>query len=238
MDARELRWELAALEADYKSQQKERDAASARDEVAAAQQSDLQMQRLHVKMQLINHRLQNLEIKSPIDGVVIAGDMKTAEGAPLTIGQTVFEIGPLDEMVVEIAVPERDILHVKHGMDVRLRLDADMQTTESGSITRLFPRSETRDAESVYIAEVLLPNRDGRLHPGMKGTAKIIAHAPSSDSPLFDDMPFLETYPSPDMSSLSSSASPTWAAALDTPVFILDCILSSVIDGSRGSFMS
>ena len=53
------------------------------------------------------------------DGIVITGDLRKTEGTPLKIGQTMFEIGPLDEMIVEVAVPERDVLHVEPGMDVQ-----------------------------------------------------------------------------------------------------------------------
>jgi RND family efflux transporter MFP subunit len=174
MDARELRWELTGLEADYKSEQKKRDAASARDEVAVAQQANFEMQRLSLKMQLLQHRLDNLEVKSPISGVVITGDLKRSEGAPLTIGQTMFEIGPLDEMIVEVAVPEREILYVKQGMQVHIRLDADQSQTQTGTVVRISPRSETRENESVYIAEVHIDNMAGLYRPGMKGTARVV----------------------------------------------------------------
>ncbi len=176
MDGRELHWELSGYEADYKSEQKKRDAASARDDVAIAQQSDLEMQRLSLKMDLLRHRLENLEIKSPIDGVVIEGDLKKAEGIPLTIGQTLFEIGPLDQMIVELAVPEREILHVEPGMSVEITLDADQSNTETGTLLRITPRSEIRASESVFVAELALSNVDGKYRPGMKGSAMISGH--------------------------------------------------------------
>jgi RND family efflux transporter MFP subunit len=175
MDARELRWELSGLQADHASEQKNRDAAAARDEFASAQQSSLEMERLALKMKLIRHRLENLEIKSPIDGIVIAGDLKKSEGAPLTIGQAMFEIGPLDEMIVEVAIPEREILFVEDQMEVEIRLDAAQHQTVTGIVARISPRSETRENESVYVAEVRLDNHDGTLRPGMKGSVKIIS---------------------------------------------------------------
>ncbi len=176
MDGRELHWELSGYEADYKSEQKKRDAASARDDVATAQQSDLEMQRLSLKMDLLRHRLENLDIKSPIDGVVIEGDLKKAEGIPLTIGQTLFEIGPLNQMIVELSVPEREILHVEPGMSVEVTLDADQSNTEVGTLLRITPRSEIRGNESVYVAELALSNDDGKYRPGMKGSAMISGH--------------------------------------------------------------
>jgi RND family efflux transporter MFP subunit len=175
LDGRELRWELAGLEADFQRASKSRDAAMAVDNVAEAQQSALEMERLRLKIQLLRHRAENLEIKSPLDGIVITGDLKKTEGAPLEIGQGLFEIAPLDRMIVEVAIPEREILHAKAGMEVRFRVDAAPGREWSGSITKIFPRSELRDQASVYIAEVDLDNRSGMLRPGMKGRARIIA---------------------------------------------------------------
>jgi RND family efflux transporter MFP subunit len=175
MDARELRWEMSGLQADHASEQKNRDAAAARDEFALSQQSSLEMERLALKMKLIRHRLENLEIKSPINGIVIAGDLKKSEGAPLTIGQAMFEIGPLDQMIVEVAIPEREILYAGDQMEVEIRLDAAQHQTVTGTIARISPRSETRDNQSVYVAEVKLDNHDGTLRPGMKGSVKIIS---------------------------------------------------------------
>jgi multidrug resistance efflux pump len=175
LDPRELQWELSGFKADLASEQKKRDAAEAREEFAQAQQATLEMERLAVKIELIEHRLDNLELKSPIDGIVIAGDLENSLGAPLTVGQALFEIGPLDEMVIEVAIPESEVLHTKAGMLAEVRLDASQLETINGELRSISPRSEMRDKESVYIAEILLDNRDGRLRPGMKGVAKVIS---------------------------------------------------------------
>jgi multidrug resistance efflux pump len=174
MDGRELRWELAGLEADYDRAEKGRDASMAVESVAKAQQASLEMERLQLKIQLVNNRLENLEIRSPLDGIVIAGDLKKTEGAPLSVGQTMFEISPLDKMIVEVEIPERDVLHVEVGQELVFRVDAYPGREWSGTIARIFPRAELRDHESVYIAEVNLDNRSGELRPGMKGRAKVI----------------------------------------------------------------
>ena len=161
------------MEADYKSERKARDAAYARDEIALAQQSDLEMKRIQVQMELLRHRLENLAVKTPIKGIVIAGDLEKSEGVPLKIGQTIFEIGPLDEMFVEVAIPERDIMYARDQMPVEITLDSEMRQNIASRVERISPRAEMRDGESVYIAEVRLDNEHGRFRPGMKGTAKI-----------------------------------------------------------------
>ncbi len=174
MDEREIQWELAGLDAEYNRAEKERDTTLAENKVAAAQRAKLEMTRLQLKRELLQHRGANLEIKSPIDGIVISGDLEKVEGAPLSIGETLFEVAPLDALLVELAIEDREISYVREGAEVDIRLEAYPWRKWKGTIANIWPRSEIRDHENVFIAEVKLDNSDLQLRPGMKGRAKII----------------------------------------------------------------
>jgi RND family efflux transporter MFP subunit len=173
MDEQELRWELTGLSAEYEQAQKGYDAALAARTAGAAQVALLEMQQLAAKMQMLEARQEQLTIASPLAGVVTRGDLERSAGAPLTVGQTLFEIAPLDEMVVEIAVPEHEVRHFQPGAEVSLGLHAFPGRTWSGTLDRIHPRAEIRDDANVFIAEMKLPNPDDRLRPGMQGWAKI-----------------------------------------------------------------
>ena len=175
MDARELQLELAGLEAEVGASKKKRVAALATGEAAAAQLAAFEMAQLETKIETINHRLQHLSIQCPMDGVVVSGDLRRTEGAPLKIGQTLFEIAPLDRMIAEIAIPQDEVSHVQKGMPVDLRFDAFPGQSWSGELVKVHPRAELRDQSTVFIAEVYLENADNRLSPGMSGRAKIEA---------------------------------------------------------------
>jgi biotin carboxyl carrier protein len=175
IDEREIRWELAGLVADYHRAGKQRDAAMASHNVVEAQLAKLEMERLELKIRLLEHRVENLEIKSPIDGIVISGDLEKAEGAPLAVGQTLFEIGPLDKMIVEIEIPEDEIAHAEPGQNVSVRLDAYPQRKWGARIEKIHPRSEVREHVSVFVAEISIDNSDRLLRPGMNGRAKLTA---------------------------------------------------------------
>jgi multidrug efflux pump subunit AcrA (membrane-fusion protein) len=131
------------------------------------------MERIELRTRLLEDRIRHLEIRSPIDGVVVDGDLEKAEGAPLAMGQSLFEIAPLGEMVVEVAVPEEEIQYVTAGQDVALRLDAYAGLKWSATISKIHPRSEMRDDRNVFIAEFILEDSRGVLRPGMEGRAKI-----------------------------------------------------------------
>ncbi|MBM4089772.1 MAG: efflux RND transporter periplasmic adaptor subunit [Planctomycetes bacterium] len=173
MDEREIRWELAGLNADRARAEKERDAAMAGHRTSDTQLAELEMERLTLQIQLLEQRMKNLAIKSPIDGVVVAGDLEKAEGAPLTIGQTLFEVAPLGRMVVEVAVPECEIARVGRESPVKISLDALPDEYLEGSVQRIHPRAELREQASVFLAELEVENAGNRLRPGMNGWATV-----------------------------------------------------------------
>jgi biotin carboxyl carrier protein len=172
MDGRELRMELAGVVAEYQSARKSRDVNVAAGKTASAQIDSLEMQSQDQKRQLLESRIKNLDIKSPVAGIVVSGDLERSEGAPVTAGQALYEIAPLDRMIVEIEVKDEDISHVQAGQEVLVKLDAYPGKVWNGKIEKIHPRSEIRDSNNVFIAEVSL-GEDGELRPGMKGSATI-----------------------------------------------------------------
>lgn len=173
LDAKEIQWELAGIEAERGRASKESDTALAKQDFAAAQISRYDRERLELRQKLLTHRGDNLEVRAPIDGLVIVGDLKKSEGIPLKSGDQLFEIAPLDRMVVEASIPEADITHTEVGQAVEISLDAFPGESWSGTIARIHPRSEIREQEHVFVAEVELENSSGRLRPGMIGRTSI-----------------------------------------------------------------
>ncbi|MFC1757848.1 HlyD family secretion protein, partial [Planctomycetota bacterium] len=123
----------------------------------------------------LEDREENLDIKSPTDGVVISGDPKKLEGARLTMGQTLAEVGPMDENMFELEIPDVDVRHVSTGDPVRIKLDSLPGETLTGKLALIHPRAEQRGDRNVFIGDVEIEKEeDLQLRPGMKGKAKII----------------------------------------------------------------
>jgi RND family efflux transporter MFP subunit len=175
MDEGNLRIELSAVEAELAAARKRRDSALALGEVAKSQIARSEMRRHQAEIELLQQQLTNLEIRSPIDGLVVAGDLEKAEGAPLEMGQTVFEIAPLDRMVAEIAIDESEIPYARPGMDVTIKLNAFPFRKWQGTVQSISPSTEIVKDDSVFIAEVEIVNAEMLLKPGMEGSAKIVA---------------------------------------------------------------
>jgi multidrug efflux pump subunit AcrA (membrane-fusion protein) len=173
MDGRVVRWELAGLAADEQRAGKSRDVNMAGGKIAASQIDRFEMERISLKRQLLRNRAEQLEIKSPLDGIVLSGDLQRSEGVAVTIGQPLYEVAPLDRMLAEVAISDGEISHIQPGQTVTIHLDAYPGQTWTGDLDKVHPRSEVRENENVFIGEVLLENGGAALRPGMKGWVKI-----------------------------------------------------------------
>jgi multidrug efflux pump subunit AcrA (membrane-fusion protein) len=174
MDDRELRFEKSELTAQRARALKQRDVHLNARDVAAAQISDLQAKELAAKLEWLRHREDNLAIKSPIDGVVLSGDMDDAQGAPVQTGQLLFEIAPLDSLRLEVAVLEEDVLRIEPEMRVSARLEGAPGRQFAGRVTAVLPQARVERGRNVFVAEVELDEPGSSLRPGMNGTAKLI----------------------------------------------------------------
>ena len=175
IDPREIEFELAGINAELQRSRQEQKGLLADRDVSGSQLAAWDSKRLEHKSNLLTHKRHNLEIRSPISGIVVNGDWKQSEGMPLTRGETLFEIAPLDQLIVEIAIPEEDIHHVQEGMSVEYVLNSLPGRELHGKILHVHPSAEIRDHENVYLAEAALPNPEGLFRPGMRGHARILS---------------------------------------------------------------
>lgn len=185
LDGRELKIKLAALQAEIQQAAKKHDAELADRRLAEARLTQLEISEAELERDLHLHRLGQLEIRSPVDGVVISGDLDRAEGVRLSLGQMLFEIAPLDRMIVELEISQADISHVVRGMPVEIDLEADDGRRRSGVVTRIHPQSVRKDQQYVFPAEIILDNSDGTLRPGMRGRARLTGDSRTLGSLLF-----------------------------------------------------
>lgn len=175
LDGSELRSTLAGLQAEYAQQIQLKLASLRTREHSEAELARLKSEQLENEIKVIEQKLASLEIRSPIDGIIVNGDLEGAEGAPLTIGQTLFEIGHLDSMVAELQIPEEKIADVQLGQVVTITLDSFGGRPFRSSVDSIHPRSELIAEASVFVAEAQMPSVSLELKPGMHGQATIAA---------------------------------------------------------------
>ena len=173
LDGRPLRLELESAESELHRASKEHNVALATGKIAEAQQLMLQRQRFARRIDLLNDRLSRLTLTSPIGGVVVSGDVEKFVGASIEIGQTIFEVAPLNTMVVEIEIPEHEIGFVKPDAMSRVRIGAVGGKSIRMPLSDLYPAAELRNDQNVFVGRIIVDNEQLQLRPGMQGDATI-----------------------------------------------------------------
>jgi hypothetical protein len=173
MDGRELGMQLVSREALLDQARQRYQAALAKRDASAAQLALMEIQQAEQEVGLLSRRREQLAIRSPIDGIVVSGDLHRVQGAPLTVGQKLFEVAPLDRMIVEASVAEHEVSAVRYNMPVSLSLESHPGVPLRGTVKRLHPQAELRNQKSAFIAEVELAAADLSILPGMSGQAHI-----------------------------------------------------------------
>ena len=173
LDGSELRSQIASLEAQLGQATQRRAAALSTGDASNAELERLEVQKLTGEIDVLHSRIARLEIRSPISGIVVSGNLERIQGAPLSVGEDLFEIAPLHNLVMEIAIPESDISRVQVGMETRISLDAGQGGSHVAKIARIHPRSEMRDGQSVFVGEAEIENAQDDIRPGMLGQARV-----------------------------------------------------------------
>ena len=171
LDGRPLRLEREAVEAEIGQVSKEHDVALATRRIADAQQAALKKQQLTRQHDLLSDRLGRLEVTSPIDGIVVSGDLDKYVGSPLERGQTLIEVAPMDRMIIEVEIPEHEIAYVTTNSDTRVKLDAIGGKSIRMPLSDLYPSAELRDDRNVFVGRIEIDNARHDLRPGMRGEA-------------------------------------------------------------------
>ncbi len=140
-------------------------------EVGGASQQDMDNAKLQLDMAEIN--LSNLEentyLVSPINGVVTA---RNYDEGDLYNGQTpVFTVMQLTPVKLMINVSESNFAKIRKGMKVDVQFDVFGDENFEGTVNLVYPTID--DATRTFAVEVLLPNKDQRIRPGMFGRVTI-----------------------------------------------------------------
>jgi len=185
IDGRTIRWELLGVSSERKQSLRQREIELADRNIPKTLLAELENRRLTAEEEVLKYKQDHLKIRSPISGVVLSGSLERAEAASVKTGQVLFEIGPIDPVKIEIAIPADDASQVKRGHPVTVWIEGQEDRPLESVIERIHPRSEIRDALNIFVAEIRFENSEEMLRPGMKGVVRIDAEKRSLGWSLF-----------------------------------------------------
>jgi RND family efflux transporter MFP subunit len=132
-----------------------------------------QIDQLDAELRLAEGKLARTRLEAPFNGVVVSGDLSQSLGAPVQIGQVLFEVAPLDTYRVVLEVDEHDVASLKAGKVGQLVMSALPQTLFPISVSQIIPVAVSGEGRNFFRVEATLDESSPLLRPGMRGVAKI-----------------------------------------------------------------
>jgi HlyD family secretion protein len=119
--------------------------------------------------------LSRAEIRSPIDGVVLAANARPGQTVAASLQAPVlFTLaGDLTKLHLDLSVDEADVGKVREGQSVRFSVDAWPGRTFDGRIEQVHYGARTQAGVVSYAAIAAVDNPELLLRPGMTATAEI-----------------------------------------------------------------
>lgn len=174
LDTRSLEFERRRWASERAEAEKALRHAVARLDRAEAAVAKARVGKADAQLALVDTQIGRSRIVAPFDGLVVAGDLSRALGAPMTRGDVLFEISPLDDYRVELEVDERVIDGVAAGQSGTLALTALPGEHRPFTVTRVNGVARTRDGRNAFTVEAKLEGDTDRLRPGMHGVGRIV----------------------------------------------------------------
>jgi putative peptide zinc metalloprotease protein len=144
-------------------------------------------ERLARQTSYLSSEATNLELKSPISGIVLTPRMSDRLGAYVTEGTELAEIADLSQLRARIYVSEHDMYKFRVGSGARLQVEGVFKKWDAQAVA-IAPVSSEMDPAladqgkykglrppNFYLVDLLVANPNGRLKPGMAGTARVYA---------------------------------------------------------------
>jgi multidrug resistance efflux pump len=130
--------------------------------------------KLEEKLSILEQQLEQLKIRSPIDGVVSTPYLKNRLGEYVEKGTPLCQIVDARLVNVDIPVPEKEIADVAPGYPIILKVNAFAKQSFMARVKTISPVAVEGALERKIVIRGELANADGQLKAGMTGVAKIL----------------------------------------------------------------
>ncbi len=173
LDDRPLQLELRKWQGEenkIKKAYQEAMAKKARTELSILRAKSEQIEAEHA---LVLERIERTELKAPYDGYVTSGDLSQSLGAPVDIGDVLFEVAPIEEYKVIVKVNERDMAGVDENKIGKVVMAAMPGDPIPFTVNQVVPMAISGDGNSYFRVEAQFDNATPDLRPGMEGVARI-----------------------------------------------------------------
>ncbi len=174
LDIRQLLLEQSRSFAEVQRYAQDEKKAMAQNTLAEMKVAEALKRQADSRLQMIQYNLDHAEIKAPFTGVVVEGDLEKLLGAPVRKGDVLLKVAKLEDLYVEMKVPERDIQELTVGQRGEVAFISQPGRKFKVLIERIEPMAVTDQKGSVFLVlGRIMEVRQGWWRPGMSGLAKL-----------------------------------------------------------------
>jgi membrane fusion protein (multidrug efflux system) len=175
LDDRDYRSRLARIEANYRlaRQDHERMVSLVKKNIAAESkldESEARLEELKARRGEAQLALDRTSITAPISGRL--NEIKAKKGDLLDVNQKVAQILQFNKVKVMVGVPESDVAAVFDLNEAEVIIEALENRKVKGR--KIFLSRQPRTLARLYDLELIVPNPDGRILPGMFGRVELV----------------------------------------------------------------
>jgi len=153
--------------------------AASRGDPAEERLQRMRGQAFRRELALLDEELGLTTVRAPASGWVLTPRLEERTGSSLAEGDPLLVLGRTDTLELEFGVAQQDILRVRPGQAVRLRVDALPSRTFDGRVTSIAQLPAERDGEVRYPVRAAVANSDGLLKPEMAAHARVLTEPAS-----------------------------------------------------------
>lgn len=173
LDATELKLQAIAARAQIVQAQKQADEALKKGDTNGAQEAEEKVKSGKAQLELAERRIEQAVIRAPISGTIIGGDLKDRVLSSLKLGDPLFQVADLSEMIVKARVSDRDIALIKEGTPGEAATKGRPDETLKFTVERVVPLSQPEEGQNAFEARGKLAGSPAWLRPGMEGVVRL-----------------------------------------------------------------
>lgn len=178
MDTSELELQAADARGQVVQAEAQRDAALKEGKTDDAQQAAAKQEQAQARLDLLLLKVGQARIVAPIDGTIVAGDLKEKVGSSIKLGDPLMQIAQLSDMVVVAKVDDRDIKLIQDLRDAGKPVTGEIATKAYPgqpfrfTVERVVPLSQAEQGVNAFEVRGKLEHAAAWMRPGMEGQAR------------------------------------------------------------------
>jgi len=176
LETTDLRLQRLDVQNEILRAERRADEARARGELSESQQAEAQADQARARLALLDLRIEQASITAPIAGLIISGDAADFEGASVELGQPLFEVAAMDDLIVEARADDRDIKLILESQQAgrlgSMATKAYPSRRFDVEIERVVPLAAPDEGKNTFQVRAALGDSADWMRPGMEGLVK------------------------------------------------------------------